>query len=1014
MHPAKAPGLRHVWNKFTAHLRRGATAYLVLVVTLIPSGIVYERVRQYVRAQQEQRFRERTEEAAAAVRESFREYAKAVCAVGAFFEASSQVSPSEWSRFITKLGLATNYPGIRSIGYAPVVPTAQSERFKENLLVLFGTNMELAAGSGPLMAPTIYVEQFGGANDKRYGWDSMSDPHRAPFIQQVLNERRPVLSLKNYYRADPEPLQGVSVYLPVAGPPESSISGVVFSSFVPQRMLRNLDQCSGGSDLNVELRHSALEKPFAEIMAGEGLPSKFQDARLVELFGEPFLLRVRSTPLFEAHGQNRLLLFVLCGGGVFSLLLFGIAWTQVRARAAAEGLNKRLLASEEQLLRSNRELERHITEQKATESLLAHERDLLRSLLDYSPDRIYFKDVESRFIKCGKAVIERLGFKDTADAVGKTDANFFTDEHTRAAREMEQQIMRTGQPVIGVVEKETWRDGHESWVLTSKLPLRDKHGNIIGTFGTSKDVTALKRAELALEKEKELLAVTLRSIGDGVITTDTEGRIVLFNKVAEQLTGWTHDDAVNMPLRNVFRTISMERGESDTEIVRRTVKTGEVTAQERGSVLMSRDGDERHIAESIAPIVDQDGGTIGAVLVFRDITEKLKTEAELLRASKIESIGVLAGGIAHDFNNILTVILGNISLARMLNEELPPQIASVLNEAEKASLRARDLTQRLLTFAKGGAPIKKVVALGPLLRDCTKVALQGTDINYQFFFTEDLWPVNADEGQLAQVFQNLVQNARSAVADTPVIDVHGSNMELARDPLMLLIPGRYVRISIRDHGAGLQPEQLNKVFDPYFSPRKPGGGLELATAYSIVRKHGGQIRVESISGQGTVFHVYLPAASTVTEKEAPRQRPEPRGVGGRVLVMDDEDAIRQLASALLRRIGYTAVAVADGAEAITKYDAARRAGQPFDAVVMDLTVPNGMGGADALRELQAMDPGVKAIVCSGYSNDPVMANYREYGFSGVVPKPYNAEDLATALSEMLSTRALSCDALDVG
>ncbi len=1057
----------HFWNRFRAHLRRGAAAYLVLAVALLPSAIAYDRVRRNAQAQEQERFRNRAQETADAVQDNLRQYEAAFSAVSGLFEASREVTPDEWTRFTDSLHLASRYPGIRSIGWAPLVRAEDLGVFTMRLTGILGTNLPLQTSTEEFLVPTVYIQQYNGANDRRYGWDAMNDAPRRAALQRMIQDRKPVISFQPNFTADDEPLPGLITYVPVtAGPevgketpgqadkgssspslpnsphPPVPIQGTVFSSFIPQRLLRGLNKTQLDPALYVELLlgqtpDNKLQVEGSRLQVGRGpsgaKPStpanaqasgraqaplaqsgadappphpQFAATHTVTLVGEPFLLRVLTTPEFEAQTQTFLPRMVLVGGILCSLLLFGIAWTQVHARAAAENLNRRLLASEEQLLRSNRELERHIEEQQLTETLLAHERDLLSTLLDHSPDRIYFKDRDSRFLKCGKAVIARLGMKDTSEAIGKTDFDFFTEGHARAAFEMEQQIMRSGQAIVGIVEKETWSDGHESWVLTSKMPLRDKHGHIIGTFGTSKDITSLKNAEVELEKEKELLAVTLRSIGDGVITTDTAGHIVLFNKVAEQLTGWSQEEAAGTPLREVFRTLTLEERESDTAMVRRAMKDGEVVAQERASVLVARDGTERNVAESVAPIVDHDGKTIGAVLVFRDITEKLKTEAERMRSNKLESIGVLAGGIAHDFNNILTVILGNISLARMLDETLPPQISHVLNEAEKASLRARDLTQRLLTFAKGGAPIKKIVTLGPLLRDCTKAALQGSVVNYQFFFAEDLWTVNADEAQLAQVFQNLIHNARHAVSATPVIDVHANNIDMASDPLMFLIPGRYVRISIRDHGTGLQPEQLSKIFDPYFSSKKQGGGLELATAYSIIRKHEGQIRVESISGQGTVFHVYLPAATVAAKDEPKGQRRARRIVGGRILVMDDEPSIRQLASILLQRIGYTAVAVADGAEAVTKYDAARRAGQPFDAVVMDLTVPNGMGGADAILELRKLDPDVKAIVSSGYSNDPVMANYRDHGFSGVVPKPYNAEDLALALSELLAVERL--------
>ena len=452
------------------------------------------------------------------------------------------------------------------------------------------------------------------------------------------------------------------------------------------------------------------------------------------------------------------------------------------------------------------------------------------------------------------------------------------------------------------------------------------------------------------------------------------------------------------PLKEIFRTNSEE---TNTEMLRRALHG---TAPQPASevVLVARDDSERNISKTLAPIIDHHGEKIGAVLVFRDITEKLKTEAELSKASKLESIGALAGGIAHDFNNVLTVILGHISLARLAHGLGKPVDASLL-EAEKASLRARDLTQRLLTFAKGGAPIKKPLDLSALVRECATGALLDSGVVPEFFFGDDLWTVEADESQIGQVLQNLLSFSRASLGRDPRLDIHVINQEVMTDPLLFLPPGRYVRVSIRDHGAGLQPEALGTIFEPYFGAKKHGSGLELATAYSIVRKHEGQIRVESMPGQGTLFHVYLPAA--VAPLPLPRViQPRPGSeklAPRRVLVMDDELPIRTLATLLLERVGCASATAADGAEAIQLYEDARRRGEPFDAVVMDLTVPQGMGGEETIRRLKALDPGVRAIVSSGYSHDPVMANYRDYGFSGVMPKPYSGDDLAAALEEML-------------
>jgi CheY-like chemotaxis protein len=342
------------------------------------------------------------------------------------------------------------------------------------------------------------------------------------------------------------------------------------------------------------------------------------------------------------------------------------------------------------------------------------------------------------------------------------------------------------------------------------------------------------------------------------------------------------------------------------------------------------------------------------------------------------------------------------STGRSMNE--------ALGEAEKASLRARGLTQRLLTFAKGGAPIKKPLAVVPLVQECAARSLHSTGVTPDFYLAENLWPAVVDESQIEQVLHNLFSFVRSSLSTNPRLDIHVLNQEVESDSTLVLNPGRYVLVSIRDYGTGLERDQLSKIFEPYFGPKRNGSGLELTTAYSIMRKHDGQIAVESIAGQGTMFHVYLPAAveqpAVPVEDCKPSAPSRPLITPRRILVMDDELSLRQLAAHVLARLGHTVETVADGAEAIQVYQAGLQNAEPFDAVIMDLTIPNGMGGQETIGELLQIDPNVRAIVCSGYSNDPVMANFRDYGFGGVVPKPYSPDDLARAVDDLLDAGAI--------
>ncbi len=389
------------------------------------------------------------------------------------------------------------------------------------------------------------------------------------------------------------------------------------------------------------------------------------------------------------------------------------------------------------------------------------------------------------------------------------------------------------------------------------------------------------------------------------------------------------------------------------------------------------------------------------------IREQLKREsqleAELTRAVKLESLGLLAGGIAHDFNNLLTVVMGNISLA-CLDARLDAESERTLRDAQKAAVQAKTLTQQLLTFAKGGSPVREAVLLADIVREVAEFTLRGSSVRCTFDVSGSLWPANVDKGQIGQVVQNIVINAAQSMPGGGVIDISLRNEEVGAELSKVLSPGRYLSIAFRDHGSGIAPRDIDRIFDPYFTTKMTGNGLGLATVHSIVKKHLGHISVESALGKGSTFRVWLPAAEdglAVRRKAAPG---EPLAVGEgreRILFMDDEELIRQMGGATLRRMGYDVCVVSHGAEAVREFSDAIRQGRPFTLAILDLTIVGGMGGCQTLEELRRMDTGIKAIVSSGYSNDAVLSNYRAHGFQGIVAKPYEASDLALAIGLVL-------------
>lgn len=386
------------------------------------------------------------------------------------------------------------------------------------------------------------------------------------------------------------------------------------------------------------------------------------------------------------------------------------------------------------------------------------------------------------------------------------------------------------------------------------------------------------------------------------------------------------------------------------------------------------------------------------VSITRDITERRRMEEELLKADKLESVGILAGGIAHDFNNILDSVIGNISLAGM---HLKPgsKIFDLLSAAETASMRAPGLTGQLLTFAGSGTPLKETASISNLIKESSLFMLRGSKSECDFSIEEDLWPIDADMGQIGQVISNIVINADQAMPEGGIIRVAAENLVLEEKNEMPVKPGRCIRISVQDQGAGIAEKHLSKIFDPYFTTKQTGSGLGLATAYSIIKKHNGHISVESLPGAETIFSIYLPAS----DKKIPVAEEFDLITGaGKILVMDDNRMLSEMAVDMLETLGYEAELAKDGAEAIEMYDKAKGSEKPYDAVILDLTIQSGMGGKEAVKKLLEIDPELKAIVFSGYSDSPVMSNYREYGFKGMMAKPFDFQTLGKVLNEVLN------------
>ncbi len=635
-----------------------------------------------------------------------------------------------------------------------------------------------------------------------------------------------------------------------------------------------------------------------------------------------------------------------------------------------------------------------VTERRRAEEARRESETRLIAAVESLPFDFFIIGLDGRYAMQNSVCREHWG-----DVIGKRPDEINTAESVKAVWLENNRRAFSGEVVTGEVEFDVPAGRLHFFNVIAPI---FHEGRVREILGVNIDITDRKRAEEELEAEKERLAVTLGSIGDGVITTDVNGAVVLMNRVAEGLTGWTRDQASGRPLSEILDLIEERTREPKPDPVRSIIETGAVPERPGPSVLRARDGSERLVAESGAPIKDREFRTIGAVLVFRDVTEQRRMEEELAKADKLESLGILAGGIAHDFNNILTAVLGNVSFARRLLAE-DGKAAGLLIEAEKACVRARDLTQQLLTFAKGGAPVRAPSSIAELVRETAAFALGGSPAACRFELDPGLAPVEVDEGQISQVINNLVINADQAMPRGGSITIRAENYTVQKGDAECppLKPGPYIKITIADQGVGIPEDHLPKIFDPFFTTKQKGSGLGLAITYSIVKKHDGCITVESRPGEGAAFHVYLPAsARTLHQKPAAAERPA--SGQGRVLLMDDEESIRELSGKALADIGYDIELAREGSEALDKYHDAMKNGRPFDAVILDLTVRGGMGGKETMVKLLELDPRARAIVTSGYSTDDVMADYKKFGFKGMLAKPFKLEQLNQAIHALIA------------
>lgn len=499
-----------------------------------------------------------------------------------------------------------------------------------------------------------------------------------------------------------------------------------------------------------------------------------------------------------------------------------------------------------------------------------------------------------------------------------------------------------------------------------------------------RDLSERNQARAALVESAATMKDILENTTDGFFAVDRDWKFTYLNAEAEVLLERGRDELIGAGLWQEFPDLSGSVFETNY----RKVMDESVAVEFEASDAAGKVWFEVHAYPSGS----------GVSVFFRDVTERKRTEEERLTTSKLESLGTLAGGIAHDLNNILTVISGNIGLAQIEAPSDCGSLLSFLSRAGQAAQHAAHLSSQLLTFSKGGAPLKKVVSVGQLLEQAAEFSLYGSSLRADFEIAPNLWEAEVDAGQIEQVVNALMINARDAMPHGGTVHISAGNVEISERDATPLPAGRYVKVSVSDRGAGVADDLTTRIFDPYFTTKPAASGLGLAISYSIVKKHGGLLHLESSSPDGSTFTFYLPATDG---KAAPVVVP----AGGRpfhfnhqrILVMDDEAAIRELTSQLLSTLGYEVTAVPDGLEAVRTYERALRRGEQFEAVILDATVRGGMGGVATIERLRGMDPHVNAIICSGYSDEAALSEFLAYGFRGALPKPFTRGELAEAL-----------------
>lgn len=643
------------------------------------------------------------------------------------------------------------------------------------------------------------------------------------------------------------------------------------------------------------------------------------------------------------------------------------------------------------------------------EKQFLNQTEVYRQILDAIADMVLVKGKNSRILWANKAFCDYYGMSNEQlrDLI---DASFNEVDYTAQYVRDDAHVYTNAETLDIPEEPVTRHDGLVQIFNTVKSPILDRHGEVLLTVGVSRNITEQKRAKEDLrryqqhleriveERTAELsrvnrnLSTILATLTEGIVSVDNDGRIQSANPMAEsflestsaELCGRLVSDAVDFEQETPGSALSFDWSQFSK------------SAQPVEGFLRGKAHKRRLVSIQALPLADGGNKPGGAVVVFRDITIQREVAHQRLRHQKLESLGLLAGGIAHDFNNILAGVLGNISIAR-IESNRGGQVEPLLEQAERACMRAQNLTRQLLTFARGGVPVRKNIGvLGPV-REAAELALAGSHSRLEMTSAPNVWNVLADEGQLAQVINNLVINANQAMPGGGQVTVHVGNASITESDKLALPAGNYVKITVRDHGLGIAPEHLDRIFDPYFTTKAKGSGLGLASVHSIMRQHDGHVIVTSRLTVGTQFSLFLPAVPPESPDDELLTPVRQEAKCARVLVLDDDDGVRSVMRSMLSILGHDPTVVGNSEEAFAAIDAASAEHRPFTAIFVDLTMPGDLSGKEVIERLRARDEQAKIVVMSGYSTDPIMANFAAYGLSARLQKPFTLANVRELL-----------------